>query len=129
MKVFLFIIFFTVTVFSQELDNLLKEYESSSKNSLETLNEKMGYVLIYTKEELELMQYNNLADVLKEIPSSNSNINRFGLNTISLSGSKTDVTGFFRLYINDHEVSSIYNQSPSLTWLQMPVAMIDHIEV
>ncbi len=129
MKVFLFIIFFTTIVFSQELDNLLKEYESSSKNSLETLNEKMGYVLVYTKEELELMQYNNLADVLKEIPSSNANINRFGLNTISLSGSKTDVTGFFRLYINDHEVSSIYNQSPSLTWLQMPVAMIDHIEV
>ncbi|RXJ88735.1 TonB-dependent receptor [Arcobacter sp. CECT 8983] len=129
MKVFLFVIFLTTLVFSQKLDFLLKEYESSSKNSLETLNEKMGYVIVYTKEELEFMQYNNLSDVLKDIPSSNSNINRFGLNTISLSGSKTDVTGFFRLYINDHEVSSIYNQSPSLTWLQMPVSMIDHIEV
>ncbi|NVJ53261.1 MAG: TonB-dependent receptor [Campylobacteraceae bacterium] len=129
MKVFLFIIFFTTLVFSQELDTLLKEYESSSKNSLETLNEKMGYVVVYTKEELELMQYTNLSDVLKEIPSNNSNVNRFGLNNISLSGSKTDVTGFFRLYINDHEVSSIYNQSASLTWLQMPVSMIDHIEV
>lgn len=124
--IFLFII---SSLFSAELENLLKEYESSSKNSLKTLNEKMGYVIVYTKEELELMQYNNLSDVLKEIPANNSNINRFGLNTISLSGSKTDVTGFFRLYINDHEVSAIYNQSPSLTWLQMPVSMIDHIEV
>ncbi|RXK11693.1 TonB-dependent receptor [Halarcobacter mediterraneus] len=130
MKIFVFLLisFFSV-LNASTLSNLLKEYEKSSKNSLETIDEKMGYVIVYTKEELELMQYENLSDVLKELPANNLNINKMGLNTISLPGTKTDVTGFFRLYINDHEVSSIYNQSPSLSWSEMPISLIDHIEI
>lgn len=115
--------------YASNLESLLEEYEDSSKNSLETLNEKMGHVVVYTQEELQHMQYSNLSDVLRELPTYNLNVNKFGLNTISLAGSKTDVIGFFRLYINDHEVSSVYNESPSLGWLEMPVSIIDHIEV
>ena len=124
--IFTFLLFYS---YASNLESLLKQYEDSSKNSLETLNEKMGHVVVYTQEELQHMQYNNLSDVLRELPTYNLNVNKFGLNTISLAGSKTDVIGFFRLYINDHEVSSVYNESPSLGWLEMPVSIIDHIEV
>lgn len=116
-------------LFSSNLESLLKEYESSSKTSLKTLDEKMGHVIIYTQNELQKMQYQTLSDILREIPINNINTNRMGINTLSLSGSKSEANGFFRLYINDHEVSSIYIQSPSLGWIDMPLSFIDHIEI
>lgn len=127
---YLFILILTISIlYASSLESLLEEYKNSSKTSLETLDEKMGHVVIYTQRELQLMQYQKLSDVLKELPINNINTNRTGLNTLSLSGSKTDVNGFFRLFINDHEVSSLYIQSPSLGWIDMPISLIDHIEV
>lgn len=129
MRLVLLIILTIHIVYASNLESLLKEYESSSKNSLKTLDEKMGYVIIYTQEKLQHMQYQTLSDVLREIPINNLNTNRMGINTLSFSGSKTEANGFFRLFINDHEVSSIYIQSPALGWIDMPISMIDHIEI
>lgn len=129
MRFTLILLFFIHSLIASDLEKLLMEYQDSSKNSLQTLNEKMGHVVIYTQEHLHIMQYNKLSDLLRELPVTNFNTNRFGISNLSLSGSKTDITGFFRLYINDHEVSSIYNQSPLTGWLEMPVSMIDHVEI
>jgi iron complex outermembrane receptor protein len=127
---FLIVLFFIVTLsFSSSLESLLLKYQNSSKNSLETLDEKMGHVIIYTQDEIQKMQYQTLADILKELPLNTFSTNRYGLSNLSLAGTKTDITGFFKLYINDHEVSSIYNQSPSLSWLQMPTELINHVEI
>lgn len=127
---YLFLLLLTIsTLNASSLESLLEEYENSSKTSLETLDEKMGHVMIYTQKELQIMQYQKLSDVLRELPINNINTNKTGVNTISLAGSKTDISGFFRLFINDHEVSSLYIQSPSLGWIDMPISLIDHIEV
>jgi iron complex outermembrane receptor protein len=126
----LFTIFiFTLFLHANDLQKLLQEYDESSKNSLHTLDEKMGHVVVYTQEKLYAMQYKSLSDILKELPVSNLNTNRFGLPTLSSSGTKTDVSGFFRLYINDHEVSFPYTQNPSFHWIDLPVSLINHIEV
>lgn len=129
MRYILLVLFTVHIVYSASLESLLKEYESSSKNSLKTLDEKMGYVRVYTQEKLKHMQYQTLSDVLREVPVHNLNSNRMGVNTLSFSGSKTEANGFFRLFINDHEVSSIYIQSPALGWIDMPISLIDHIEI
>lgn len=122
-------IFIASLLFGDELDSLLNSYDESSKKSLSTLNDKMGHVIIYTQNDLNAMNYKVLLDVLKELPDSNLNTNRFGLQTLSLSGAKTDVSGFFRLYINDHEVSFAYTQTPSLHWIDLPISSISHIEI
>lgn len=130
MKFFIvFFILFTNILFSASIDSLLKEYESTSANSLQTVDEKLDYVLMYSQQDIKLMQYNKLSDILKELPLGSLNKNRFGLASPSLAGSKTTTSGFTRFFINDHEISSAYDQSPSLSWGDLPLAFVDHIEV
>jgi len=113
---------------ANSLTTLLKEYEETSNSSLQTVDEKLGHVIVYSQKELKLMQHHKLSDVLKEIPLLNLNRNKFGSTSPSLAGTKTTVSGFFRLFINDHEVSSIYMQSFDNTWGELPLDFIDHIE-
>lgn len=126
--ILLFIIFYT-SLFSSDLDNLLQEYNTTSEKSLQTLDEKLGHVFIYSQKDIQLMQYHKLNDILKELPLINLNKNRYGILTPSLSATKSMVSGFFRVFINDHEVSSIYNQSPALVWGDLPLDFIDHVEI
>lgn len=130
MKLFLlFFIAFSSLLFSSSLENLLQEYNTTSEKSLKTVDEKLGHAFIYSQKDIKLMQYHNLGDILKELPLLNLNKNRFGQSSLSLAGSKTTVSGFFRFFINDHEISSIYDQSPSLIWGDLPLDFIDHIEI
>ena len=130
MKLFilLFIIFYT-SLFSSNLDYLLEEYDSTSEKSLQTVDEKLGHVYIYSQKDIKLMQYNKLNDILKELPLLNLNKNRYGLSSLSLSGTNTTVSGFFRVFINDHEVSSLYNQSAAVSWGDLPLDFIDYVEI
>lgn len=130
MKLFLlfFIIFYSFGS-SNSLDNLLQKYNTTSEKSLKTVDEKLGHLTIYSQKDIKLMQYHKLGDILKELPLLNFNKNRFGQSSPSLAGSKTTVSGFFRYFINDHEISSIYDQSPSLVWGNLPLDFIDHIEI
>jgi iron complex outermembrane receptor protein len=121
-----FIINFT---YAQNLDTLLEEYELNTQKSLKTIDEKLGHVTIYSQKDLRIMQYTTLSDLLKEFPLSNLNTNKLGIPNFSLPGSKTDVSGFFRLFINDHEITSNYTQAPSSSWIDLPVDLIDYIEV
>lgn len=126
--IILFCLFF-VTLFSDTLESLLDDYETTTKSSLQTVDEKMGHVLIYSQKDIRLMQYNKLSDILKELPLFTLNKNRFGVANPSLAGSKTATTGFFRFFINDHEISSAYSKSPFLSWGDLPLDFIDHVEV
>ncbi len=125
----LFFILFSQVLFAEDLNNLLKEYEVESQNSLQTIDEKLGHVFIYSQKDIKRMQYNKLNDILKELPLNNSNKNRLGMANLSLSGTKTAVSGFFRFFINDHEISSTYTQSISVNWGDLPLDFVDHIEV
>lgn len=126
--ILLFIIFYT-SLLSSDLDNLLQEYNTNSEKSLQTLDEKLGHVLIYSQKDIQLMQYHKLNDILEELPLFNLNKNRYGFLTPSLSATKAMVSGFFRVFINEHEVSSIYNQSAALAWGDLPLDFIDHVEI
>ena len=126
--ILLFIILYT-SVFATNLDYLLEEYETINQKSLQTVDEKLGHVFIYSQKDIKLMQYHKLNDILKELPLLNLNKNRYGLSSLSLAGTKTTVSGFFRLFINDHEVSSIYNQSAAVSWGELPLDFIDYVEI
>lgn len=129
MKFILLLGLFSSLLFSDSLDALLQEYKATSDNSLQTVNEKIGHVVIYSQKEIRLMQYTKLNDILKELPLFNINTNQFGLTNYSLTGSKTTTSGFFRFFINDHEISSGYDQSTSLSWGDLPLDFVDHVEI
>lgn len=129
MKVVLVFILFANILLADTLDTLLQKYKNTSDNSLQTVDEKQGHVLIYSQKELRLMQYSKLSDIIKELPLMNLNKNRYGLSNLSLPGTKTTTSGFFRFFINDHEISSAYDQSPSLSWGDLPLDFVDHVEI
>lgn len=128
-KIIISSLFLVTLMFANNLNSLLNEYENVSKSSLRTVDEKLGHVLIYSQKDIKSMQYHKLSDILKELPLLNLNKNRFGLTTPSLAGTKTTVSGFFRLFINNHEVSSIHSQSFAISWGQMPLDFVDHVEI
>ena len=128
-KYFVLFILLTNLLVAQSLDALLEEYEESSKKSLATIDEKLGNVTIYSQKDIRLMQYTTLSDLLKEISVSSLNKNRFGVSNLSLPGSKTDVSGFFRVFINNHEVSSNYTMSPTASWMEFPMDIVDYVEI
>jgi len=129
MRILLLTFFLFSSLFSDTLESLLHEYETTTKNSLQTIDEKMGHVYLYSKKDIQLMQYNKLSDILKELPLFTLNKNRFGVDNPSIAGSKTTTSGFFRFFINDHEISSVYTKSPFLAWGDIPLDFIDHIEI
>ena len=126
---FLLFILLINIMHADTLNTLLEEYKETSDNSLQTIDEKIGHVLIYSQKEIRLMQHNKLSDILKELPLVNLNRNRYGLTNLSLAGTKTMVSGFFRLFINDHEVSTVQTQSFALSWGELPLDFVDHIEI
>ena len=126
--ILLFIILYTSS-FATNLDYLLEEYDTINEKSLQTVDEKLGHVFVYSQKDIKLMQYHKLNDILKELPLLNLNKNRYGLSSLSLAGTKTIVSGFFRVFINDHEVSSIYNQSAAVSWSELPLDFIDYVEI
>ena len=127
---YIFILLLFTQVYSSDiLSGLLEEFKNTSDNSLQTINEKLGHSIIYSQKELRMMQHKRLSDILKELPLLNLNRNRYGLTTPSLAGTKTTVSGFFRLFINDHEVSSTHTQSFAFAWGEMPLDFVDHIEI
>lgn len=127
-KLFLISFFFVNILIANNLDSLLNEYENTTSKSLRTVDEKLGHVVVYSQKEIQLMQYNKLSDILKELPNMNLNRSNFGNYSPLIIGSKT-TTGFFRFFINDHEMSSIYNQALSFSWGDLPLDFVDYIEV
>lgn len=129
LKYFIYIFLFVNFLYGQNIDALLKEYELKTEESLSTVDEKLGHVTVYSQKDLKLMQYTTLSDLLKEFYSSNLNKNRFGIYNFSLPGTQTNVSGFFRFFINDHEITTNYAKSISSSWMELPIDLVEYIEV
>jgi hypothetical protein len=116
-------------IHANNLQSLLDEYKNNSDLSNNTIDENIGHLTIFTQDQLKKMQYNKLSDILKELRFLNLNNNRFGTKNLSNAGFKTSISTSVKLFINNHEVSSIYTLSPFATWDDLPLDFISHIEV
>ena len=121
---------FFVKCFSQEsILLLMKEYETHSDLSKVTRKESLGHVYVLTRKEMDIMQAYTLADVLKGIPMFHQFPNRYGAYTLLNPGERAGISIKYRLYIDDHEVSSIHTSNPFLTFDHYPLDNINHIEI
>ncbi|WP_457638550.1 TonB-dependent receptor plug domain-containing protein [Persephonella sp.] len=108
---------------------LLKEYEKASDLSKKTKQESLGHIIVFTRRDLEVMQAYTLGDVLRLIPIYNFMPNQYGVETLMIPGRPIIVPFIFKLYIDDHEVSSLHTFNPFLIYDRYPLDNIDHIEV
>ncbi|RLJ70863.1 iron complex outermembrane receptor protein [Hydrogenivirga caldilitoris] len=115
--------------FSQDITELLKEYKEASELYNQTRRDSLGHLILFTREDIERMQAHRLADLLKSIHFFTTADNRFGILTLNEYGGYSFIPKHIRLYINDHEVSSLHTGSPFLVWENLPLDSVDHVEV
>ena len=114
---------------AQDIEKLLKEYEESAKLYKRTARESLGHLFLFTRKDLERYQIHTLRDLLKSLPLLTTGYNRFGVLTLNAFGYLSGIPRFIRLYINEHEVSSIHTGSPFLVWEYFPLDIAEHVEV
>ncbi|WP_029522508.1 TonB-dependent receptor [Persephonella sp. KM09-Lau-8] len=114
---------------SESILSLMKKYEEASDLSKRTREESLGHLLVFTRKDLETMHIYTLSDLLKIIPLNNRIPNNYGVETLVFPGGGCNIPIIYRLYIDDHEVSSINTYSPFLTYDRYPLDHIDHVEI
>lgn len=112
-----------------EIEELLSEYEEVADISKKTRTESLGHYVVITRKELDMMQAHILSDVLKSVKLHSYIPNRFGIYQLTLAGSIPGVNTSYRMYIDDHEVSSIHTDNPFLMFDNYPLDGINHIEI
>lgn len=128
MKKLLLVLLVTLS-YSNNLDNLLTEYKNNSNMSSKTVDENIGHLRVYTHDDIKKMQYNKLSDLLKELRLLNFETSQYGTKTLLNTGFKASVSTSVKMFINNHEVSSLFTQSPFSLWEDLPLDFISHIEV
>lgn len=119
-----------VTVlFGGEIAELLSDYQKEVEGSSRTKKESLGHTITYSGEDLRRMQAYKLGDVLKTLPLLSFEKNVFGAYSPVFAGGSQGVGTSMRLYINNHEVSSINSLSPWIMYEQYPLDHISHIEI
>ena len=119
-----------LTAYGQEnITTLLSTYEEAMDLTNKTRTESLGSYILFTRKDLEMMQANKLSDVLKSISLHTYVQNSFGVYQPIAAGMNVGLPTSYRLFINDHEVSSIHTDNPFLIYDNYPLDAIDHIEI
>jgi len=85
---------------------LLEEFKEQSELSKKTRDESLGYLYVFTRDDLERMQAYTLIDIIKLIRIQNLVITKYGQNAAVASGDYPSLANYVKLYINDQDVSS-----------------------
>ncbi len=123
------LLFFNIAFAQEDIKSLLSEYETVADLSNRTKTESLGHYITITRKDLEVMQAYTLADVLKSLKVHTYTPNAFGVYQLTASGAQPALNTSYRLYIDDHEVSSIHTDNPFLLYDNYPLDSIDHIEI
>lgn len=131
MKFFVLILLFITFVYADEfnLDNLLKKYQDAESLYKKTKQENAGFLITYSREDLEQMQAYKLKDVLKTIRLYTMQINNFGISEIKTVGASSKNLMPLKLYIDDFEITSFIKENPLAMYENMDIYFIDHIEI
>jgi len=131
MKIFVLILLFITFAYADEfnLDNLLKKYQDAESLYKKTKQENAGFLVTYSREDLEQMQAYKLKDVLKTIRLYTMQINNFGISEIKTVGASSKNLMPLKLYIDDFEITSFIKENPLAMYENMDIYFIDHIEI
>ncbi|MCD6172843.1 MAG: TonB-dependent receptor [Sulfurimonas sp.] len=131
MKKILLLILFVPLLFSQELllDSLLNEYQDSESLYKKTKKESAGFLLVYSREDLERMQAYSLKDVLKTIRLYTLQMHSIGVSRILNVGQGKSALPPIKLYIDDFEITSVAQGNALDMYGEMDIYFVDHIEI
>ena len=112
----------------ENIEELLKEYLEAE--TYQTADETLGKVYVFSREDIENLQLNTIADLMKLIPFGTTYPNGFGVIQWNVATEPTShIQTAVRIYLDGHELSSIHTLSPFLTYDEFPLDNIQKIEV
>ena len=131
MKLFCIFLIFGTLLFAEEavLDDLLSQYREASELSHDTKRDMSGHITVFSRSDLNKMQAYTLNDVLKTIKMFTLKNTIFGPSALVKSPYSENTMSAVKLYINNHEVTSITAGTGIAQFGMLGLNHIDHIEV
>ena len=126
---FLILIFSFSLLFSQNINELLKEYAKKNDLSNETKIENRGLLILYTHHDIEKMQALTLKDLLKSIPFLGYKETRYAVPSLLYSGGFFPVGNDVKVYVDDTEIIVPSYSSAFSIYGDIDLGNIDYVEV
>lgn len=120
---------FPIFVWSSDVENLLGGLAIEEDLSKQTVKENDGFVLVFTRQDLDRMHIRSFAELIERIPFFRYNENEIGLTDPYFFPYQFSFSQFVRLYINEREVLSPLIGNGLQVFGQMDFSYIDHVEV
>ena len=111
------------------LDSLLGEYAQELDLSEETKKESGGFLMVFTRQDLDRMQIRQLKELIEKIPFFRYREDKYGLSDPFYSPYQPPVTNGMRIYVNDRAITNPFTHNGMRLFGQMDMGHIDHVEV
>ena len=112
-----------------ELDALLGQLQQAEDLSKKTIRESAGYVITYTRQDLDRMHIKSLKEILERLPFLRYNEDHNGLTDLLYVPFQPTQYGQIKLYIDDKEASDALFGNSLQVFSEMDLSYIDHIEI
>ncbi|WP_456451225.1 TonB-dependent receptor plug domain-containing protein [Hydrogenimonas sp.] len=113
----------------ESIESLLKSYRKEADLSKQTKKENAGFVVVYTRDDMERMQIYRLSDILRELRFKTHNLNDFGMADPIHDDPYFYSSDIIKVYVNDHEITSGFSGSGLQFYGNVDMGMFDHVEV
>ncbi len=129
----LFSVFFLLTlstgVRAYTVEELLGEYALKGDLSNKTKKESAGYVIVFTRADLDRMRIKTLGELINYIPFARYNETAAGLSDVNYIPYQVNTFNPIVVYINDREAITPFSGNGFQLLGQMDMGYIDHVEV
>jgi len=126
---FLFLYIFTSLLNAQNLDNLLRLYQTESELSNKTKDENAGSLVVYTRDDLERMQVETLKDILKSTRYFRYFENRLAEPDVLNADPVAYNSKYIKIYLNDTELFLPIFGTGLPLFGDIEMDFIDHVEI
>ena len=115
---------------SEEIYSLLNDIEKKTDLSAKTKLENGGISFIYTRDDLQRMQINNLNDILKATYPFGYNENKYGRpDPLTFTTYAPFLSSMIRVFIDNQEITTGLYGSGIVVLGDIDLGFVDHIEI
>ena len=126
---FLFLSSFTTLLADDSIENMLSSYARKADLSEQTKRESDGFLIVFTRQDLDRMQIRSLQEIIEKIPFIRYNESRLGLSASFYAPYQPDPPAGMRVYINERLLYTPFFGNALKLFGQLDMGYIDHVEV
>ncbi len=121
--------FLSPLIADESIESLMGSYAKRADLSERTKRESDGYLIVFTRQELDRMQIRSLREIIEKIPFIRYNESRLGFSASFYAPYQPDPPAGMRVYINDRILYTPFFGNALKLFGQLDMGYIDHVEV